>query len=224
VRFQTLLEARWILLVLLTFSAISSRVSHWLNLFWVPLILGTVYFFRDPNRTTPADGDAIVAAADGKIVGIDETFEPEVLNAIARRVAIFLSVFDVHTNRAPIDGKITYVRSHRGSFLDARHPDASRRNAYQTWAFESARATLVVRQVAGAVARCIVGWSEVGDKLKKGERFGMIRFGSRTEIYMPMDSEIRVKIGERVKGGESVIAKLSSKDKMHSQGLSQSFL
>jgi len=224
VRVQTLLEARWILLVLLISSAISTKLNCWLNVFWIPLILGTVYFFRDPDREAPTDTDAIVAAADGKIVAVDETFEPEVLHAMARRVAIFLSVLDVHTNRAPIDGKITYSWDHEGKFLDARHSDASHRNAHRTWVFESPRATLVVRQIAGAAARRIVGWSKVGDKLKKGERFGMIRFGSRTEIYMPIDCEINVRIGDHVKGGVSVIAKLSSKDNMYSQSMPYTFL
>jgi phosphatidylserine decarboxylase len=206
VRFQTLLEARWILLVLLLFSAFSARLNRWLSLFWTLLVGATLYFFRDPNRRPPSDRDAIVASADGKIVGIDETFEPEVINAPAKRVAIFLSVFDVHINRAPIDGEITYSRRHDGSFLDARDPDASRRNAFLTWAFESPRATIVVRQIAGALARRLIGWSKVGDKIRKGERFGMIRFGSRTEVYLPIDCDVSVRIGEHVKGGETVIA------------------
>jgi phosphatidylserine decarboxylase len=218
VRFQTLLEARWILLVLFVGFTISIRINSLLNVFWAPLIVGTFYFFRDPNRKTPSDCDAVVAAADGRIVAIDETFESEVLNATMRRVSIFLSVFDVHVNRAPIDGEIIYSCPHHGHFLDARHPEATGRNAYRTWAFESPRATLVVHQIAGALARRIVGWSKVGDELKKGERFGMIRFGSRLEVYLPIDCEVSVKVGERVKAGESVIARFSSKHKMQLQG------
>lgn len=216
-RFQTLLEARWVLLVLVVAFAISMRINSLLNVFWAPLILGTLYFFRDPNRKTPSDCTAVVAAADGRIVGIDETLEPEVFNTITRRVAIFLSVFDVHVNRAPIDGEITYSCSHCGHFFYVGHPDATRRNAYRTWAFQSPDTRLVVRQIAGALARRIVGWSKVGDQLKKGDRFGMIRFGSRLEVYLPIDCEISVRVGERVKGGESVIAKLSSKHEMKFQ-------
>jgi phosphatidylserine decarboxylase len=216
-RFQTLREARWILLLLFVFITISARINRWLNVIWTAAILGTVYFFRDPNRDTPSDGDAIVAPADGRIVSIEETFESEVLNAVARRVAIFLSVFDVHVNRAPIDGIITYLRSHSGEYLDARHPDATRENAYKTWAFDNPQATLVVRQIAGAVARRIVAWSKVGDKIRKGDHFGMIRFGSRTEVYLPIDCTISVSVGDRVKGGETVIARLTSKRNLHSQ-------
>jgi len=111
-RFQTLREARWILLVLFVLIAISVRINSWLNIIWTGLILGTLYFFRDPNRNTPSDSRVIVAAADGRIVCIDETFESEVLKTVATRVAIFLSVFDVHVNRAPIDGEITWLLSH----------------------------------------------------------------------------------------------------------------
>ena len=126
-----------------------------------------------------------------------------------RRVAIFLSVFDVHTNRAPIDGRIIYREHHEGLCLDARHPDCSVRNEAMTWAFENPRTTLVVRQITGAIARRIVGWSQVGDTLQKGERFGMIRFGSRTEIYLPVTATVLVKVGDRVAGGSSPIARLS---------------
>ena len=125
-----------------------------------------------------------------------------------RRVAIFLSVFDVHTNRAPIAGRVIYRRHHQGLCLDARKPECSDRNEAMTWGFENPRGVLVVRQITGAIARRIVGWSEVGDELGKGERFGMIRFGSRTEVYLPLDATILVKVGERVAGGATPIARL----------------
>ena len=126
-----------------------------------------------------------------------------------KRVGIFLSVFDVHTNRAPIDGRITYRQHREGLCLDARSPDCSGKNESMTWAFENPRATLVVKQLTGAIARRIVGWSKVGDELKKGERFGMIRFGSRTEVYLPLDATVLVKVGDRVVGGATVIARLA---------------
>jgi phosphatidylserine decarboxylase len=126
-----------------------------------------------------------------------------------RRVAIFLSVFDVHTNRAPIDGRIIYRRHHEGLCLDARKPECSEKNEAMTWGFENPRAILVVRQITGAIARRIVGWSQVGDQLQKGERFGMIRFGSRTEVYLPLDATVLVKVGDRVAGGATAIARLT---------------
>jgi phosphatidylserine decarboxylase len=143
------------------------------------------------------------------VVEIIEREEPEVVRQTMRRVAIFLSVFDVHTNRAPIDGRIIYRRHHEGLCLDARKPECSEKNEAMTWGFENPRAILVVRQITGAIARRIVGWSQVGDQLQKGERFGMIRFGSRTEVYLPLDATVLVKVGDRVAGGATAIARLT---------------
>ncbi len=207
-RSQTLYEARWIFAVLLGLTALSLWLYPWLAILWVLFIFYTFYFFRDPDREAPADPDAVVAAADGVIVEIKEMVEPEVVKQPMKRVAIFLSVFDVHTNRAPVNGRVTYCQHYVGKFLDARHPDATHLNEYQTWAFENPRATLVVRQITGAIARRIVAWSKVGDEVTKGERFGMIRFGSRTEVYLPTTATVEVKIGDKVKGGETVIARL----------------
>ena len=208
-RFQTLFEARWIFLVLLLLGALSLLLTPWLALLFLVLIGCTFAFFRDPDRVVPADADLVVAAADGVVVEITELEETEVVRETMRRVAIFLSVFDVHTNRAPIDGRIIYREHHEGLCLDARNPECSTKNEAMTWAFENPRATLVVRQITGAIARRIVGWSQVGDRLEKGERFGMIRFGSRTEVYLPLSATVLVKVGDRVAGGASVIARLS---------------
>lgn len=207
-RFQTLFEARWIFLVLLLLAFASLFFSFWLALVWLLLILYTFAFFRDPERPIPSDARSVVAAADGVVVQIAEMEEDEVLHRRMRRVAIFLSVFDVHVNRAPVAGRITYRTHREGLCLDARNPDCSGKNEAMTWAFENGKTTLVVRQLTGAIARRIVAWSEVGDQLAKGERFGMIRFGSRTEVYLPLDAEVRVQVGERVAGGRSVIAML----------------
>ena len=208
-RFQTLFEARWILVVLLVLATVSLLVSSWLSLFWVALIAYTFVFFRDPERATPADPDLVVAAADGVVVEIADLEETEVVRQTMRRVSIFLSVFDVHTNRAPIDGRVVYREHREGLCLDARNPNCSLQNEAMTWAFENPRATLVVRQITGAIARRIVGWSQVGDVLRKGERFGMIRFGSRTEVFLPLTATVLVKVGDRVAGGASAIARLS---------------
>jgi phosphatidylserine decarboxylase len=134
--------------------------------------------------------------------------ENEILKAKTRRVGIFLSIFDVHTNRAPIDGRIVYRQHREGLCLDARRPDCSEKNESMTWAFQNPRATIVVRQLTGAIARRIVAWAEVGDELKKGDRFGMIRFGSRTELYLPLNAEVFVKVGDHVLGGSTIIARL----------------
>ena len=208
-RFQTLYEARWIFIVLALLGVTSFFISFWLLLPLILLTMYTVWFFRDPARVSPDDPDAVLAAADGTVADIVEIEEVEVLHARQKRVGIFLSVFDVHTNRAPVGGKIIYRRAHAGLCLDARHADCTTKNRAMTWAFQNARGTFVVRQLTGMIARRIVGWSKVGNELKKGERFGMIRFGSRTEVYLPLDAVVVVKVGDRVRGGSSIIARLS---------------
>ena len=221
-RWQTLYEARWIFAVLVILGVASSfffsLVAHlipaigwiapWFSLLWLLLILYTFYFFRDPERVIPADETAVVAAADGLVVEITDIEEPEVLKQTMRRVAIFLSVFDVHTNRSPISGKVIYSERKVGKMLDARHPDATRLNECRTWGIENSHAKIVVRQITGAIARRIVAWAQVGQEVSRGERFGMIRFGSRTEVYLPTNAEIVVKIGDRVQSGVTIIARL----------------
>src|SRR4051812_1382126 len=208
-RSQTLYEARWIFVVLALLALASALFFPWLLLLVVLLTIYVFWFFRDPARMSPSDADAVVAAADGKVADIVEIDEPEVIHARQKRVGIFLSVFDVHTNRAPVDGRIIYKKAHAGLCLDARHADCTTKNRALTWAFQNSRGIFVVRQLTGMIARRIVGWSNVGDELKKGERFGMIRFGSRTEVYLPLTAAVVVKIGDRVAGGSTVIARLA---------------
>lgn len=208
-RFQTLFEGRHIFAVVLVLGG----AGLWLHWTWLVVLAGLlvifcINFFRDPEREIPGGDDVVVAAADGVVADIEELDENEVLKTKCRRVGIFLSVFDVHVNKAPIAGRITYRQHHPGLYLDARDPECSKKNEALTWAIEGAKATLVIRQITGAIARRIVPWSQVGDVVPKGFRFGMIRFGSRTEIYLPMTATVEVKIGDRVAGARSVIARL----------------
>lgn len=212
-RFQTLYEGRLFFAILLALIIIG-WVLGW-GLLILVAVLGLIFclnFFRDPDRPIPPGDEVVVAGADGVVADIIEIDEEEVLKTKCRRVGIFLSVFDVHVNKAPIAGKIIYTKHYPGTYpgpyLDARNPDCSKFNEALTWAFQGAKATLVVRQITGAIARRIVPWSKVDDTVEKGFRFGMIRFGSRTEIYLPLDAEVTVKVGDRVKGAESVIARL----------------
>ena len=207
-RLKTLLEARWILLSFALLAVAGAAFSALLWWFFLLLILFTVAFFRDPERAVAADPNLIVAPADGTVVDIVESDENQVLKTRTRRVGIFLSIFDVHTNRAPIDGRVVYRQHRAGLCLDARRADCSEKNESMTWAFENSRITIVVRQITGAIARRIVAWVEIGDELKKGERFGMIRFGSRTELYLPLNAEVLVKTGDHVLGGSTIIARL----------------
>ena len=208
-RFQTLFEGRHIFAVLFALLIAAVVVNWWwLVIVCALLVLFCVNFFRDPEREIPPGDDVVVAAADGVVMDILEIDEDEVLKTKCRRVGIFLSVFDVHVNRTPIAGKITYTQHHPGKYLDARNPECSKQNEALTWAFAGTKATLVVRQITGAIARRIVPWAQVGQSVEKGFRFGMIRFGSRTEIYLPLDAEVTVKIGDKVAGGQTVIARL----------------
>jgi phosphatidylserine decarboxylase len=207
-RFQTISEARWILAILLVLALLGWLFSGWLALIFFILIAYTFYFFRDPERESPADPKTIVAAADGVVADIVEIDEPDLLKTKTRRIGIFLSIFDVHTNRAPIDGKIIYRQHREGLCLDARSVDCADKNEAMTWGFENPRGLIVVRQLTGAIARRIVAWAQVGDELHKGERFGMIRFGSRTEVYLPLAADVLVKVGDHVAGGSTIIARL----------------
>ena len=207
-RLQAFWEARWIFAFLTVLAIVFGFFSAWAFWFFVLLLLCTIAFFRDPDRAAPTDPNVIVAAADGTVMDIVELEENEVLKNESRRVGIFLSVFDVHTNRAPIDGRVVYRQHRPGLCLDARRPDCSEKNESMTWAFENARVTVVVRQITGAIARRIVAWANVGDELKTGERFGMIRFGSRTELYFPLSATVLVKVGDHVAGGSTPIARL----------------
>lgn len=194
---RTLLEGKWPILI---FAALSGGVMMWRPILSVvPLaLLGfTISFFRDPEARVPADEKLIVAPATGKIVEIH-----------GNRVAIFLSVFDVHVQRAPMAGTIKRVEYCAGKFLDVRHPDASAMNEYRLIEMETADGYRVsVKQIAGLIARRIVGWAGEGATVAKGERIGMIRFGSRVELSLPADTEILAKMGEYAVGGETIVAR-----------------
>ena len=208
-RLKTLWEARWVLSLLALLAVAGAAFSAWLWWFFFLLFLFTVAFFRDPERTAPVDPNLIVAPADGTIMDIVESDESQVLKTRTRRIGIFLSIFDVHTNRAPVDGRVIYRQHRAGLCLDARRADCSKKNESMTWPFENPRVTIVVRQITGAIARRIVAWAQIGDELRKGERFGMIRFGSRTELYLPLNAEVLVKTGDHVLGGSTIIARLA---------------
>jgi phosphatidylserine decarboxylase len=170
------------------------------------LFIYVLYFFRDPERIISSDPQDIVSPADGKIIAVDEIVEDYFTKQKMKRVAVFLSVFDVHVNRSPVEGKVLKSHHHAGEFLDARNPEIDVKNEAQNWLIETSHGMVVVRQIAGLIARRIVAWSQEGDVLTKGHRFGMIRFGSRTDVFLPLDCEIHVQVGQRVEGGSTVIA------------------
>jgi phosphatidylserine decarboxylase len=173
----------------------------------IPLTLFVTYFFRDPERTIPADPNVIVSAADGIVVTVEEMEEPDFHLGPMIRIAVFLSVFDVHVNRSPAQGVVKSTIYRAGKFLDARHAEASSRNECRSWWLETPRGPLAVRQIAGLIARRIVAWSKEGETLERGQRLGMIRFGSRTEVFVPTGSAILVKPGDRVAGASTPLAR-----------------
>ena len=168
-------------------------------------LLFTMNFFRDPPRRIPSEPGLMVSPADGVVVEIADMNEPEFLNVPCTRVAIFLTVFNVHINRSPCEGVVRAMKYKPGKFLDVRHPDCSTLNESNTIHLGD----VVVKQIAGLIARRIVCEAKPNDKLSRGEKFGMIKFGSRTELYIPKDQvqEIRVKLKDKVKGGETIIAR-----------------
>jgi phosphatidylserine decarboxylase len=211
VKFRALGESLQILGVLAAGFLATAVSFPVLSPVFAALLLFSLYFFRDPERQPPRDETLAVAPADGAVVEVKETAEIQFINHRVRRVTIFLSIFDVHVNRSPIAGRITHSEPMTGRFLDARNPASSEINARRTWAIKGKGTTIVVRQITGAIARRICAWKRVGDTVERGERFGMIRFGSRTEVDLPLESEILVRPGERVRGGETPIARLSVK-------------
>jgi len=163
-------------------------------------------FFRDPDRTAPDLPGAVLAPADGRVMGITELVDPWV--GPAARVSIFLSPLDVHVNRAPIGGAVKSVEYVAGRFLAAYRPEASEQNERCAVGLDGERARVTVTQISGVLARRIVCRVRPGDTLRAGERYGLIRFGSRTDLVVPRGTELRVRVGDRVRGGKSVMGVL----------------
>jgi phosphatidylserine decarboxylase len=178
----------------------------WLALPLVLLAAFMAYFFRDPHRIAPDDPTVVVAPADGRVTRVG-SIAPEQA-AAPNVVSIFLSPLDVHINRAPIAGEITDVTFTRGRFLMATRAEASMVNEQNALTIRGERITVVCRQIAGVLARRIVCWKRAGDRLALGERFGLIKFSSRTDVVLPPEVEITVKIGARVRGGVSIIGRI----------------
>ena len=163
-------------------------------------------FFRDPDRTAPALPGAVLAPADGRVMVITEAVDPWVGPAV--RVSIFLSPLDVHVNRAPIGGLVKNVEYVAGRFLAAYRPEASEQNERCATSLDGDRARVTVTQISGVLARRIVCRVRPGDTVRAGERYGLIRFGSRTDLVLPRGADLRVRVGDRVRGGESVMGVL----------------
>lgn len=190
----------------------SATGEWWLVCFGAPVLLLGIYsicFFRDPKRRVPTDPGLVVSAADGTIVGVEDFTETPYYSGPCKRVSIFLSLFNVHVNRAPATGTVSEIQYRPGKFLDARLPETSDANEAMNVYLATEHGPMTVRQISGLVARRIVCRCRIGDRLERGEKFGMIKFGSRTEIYLPPNTEVLVKVGDKVKAGETVISRFA---------------
>jgi phosphatidylserine decarboxylase len=175
------------------------------------LALWVAYFFRDPERTGERGANIVVAPADGKLIMITEVDEPAFIGGRATRLSIFMNVFNVHVNRYPVDGTVQYVHYNKGKFLNAAAEKSSLENEQSSVGIESGQYRILVRQIAGLVARRIVTYSQKGQHVKQGDRMGLIRFGSRVDVFLPTDAKLRVELGTLTTAGTTVLAELPSR-------------
>jgi len=182
----------------------------WKNTAVVSLLLTlfVLYFFRDPERTVPQDAGAVVSPADGKVIVVKDIFEPTYLKQEVKQISIFLSVFNVHVNRSPISGTVETVKYNPGKFHVASVDKASLDNEQTAMVISDGKHKVLVKQIAGLIARRILCYAEPGVAIRTGERYGLIRFGSRVDIFLPKDADLKVKVGDRVTGARDIIAVL----------------
>ena len=181
----------------------------WLAAFVLLLLaLWVAYFFRDPERTGERGARLVVSPADGKLIMITEVDEPSFIGGRAIRMSIFMNVFNVHVNRYPIDGVVKYVHYNKGKFFNAAAEKSSLENEQMSVGIETGRHRVLVRQIAGLIARRIVTYSKLGQTVKQGDRMGIIRFGSRVDVFIPVASTLRAKVGDITVAGVTILAEL----------------
>jgi len=182
----------------------------WKNTAAVSLVLTlfVLFFFRDPERSVPQGAGVVVSPADGRVIVVKDIFEPTYLKQDVKQISIFLSVFNVHVNRSPISGTVEIVKYNPGKFHVASVDKASLDNEQTAMVISDGKHKVLVKQIAGLIARRILCYAKPGDAIRSGERYGLIRFGSRVDIFLPKDTDLKVKVGDRIKGSRDVIAVL----------------
>ena len=181
----------------------------WLAAFVLLLLaLWVAYFFRDPERLGERGPSLVVSPADGKLIMITEVDEPSFIKGRAIRLSIFMNVFNVHVNRYPVDGIVRYVHYNKGKFLNAAAEKSSLENEQMSVGIDTGRYRLLVRQIAGLIARRIVTYSKMDEKVRQGERMGIIRFGSRVDVFLPHGSKVRAKLGDLTTAGVTILGDL----------------
>jgi phosphatidylserine decarboxylase len=196
-------------IVIMSAAFVTSLIAMLLLGIWVFFVAFALYFFRDPTPNVPSDAQSIVSPAHGKVDLIEDTEEPEFMGGRCRRISIFLSVIDVHVESSPISGKVVLAKHTCGEFISALKAAECRKNENLLIGLESSERPgekLAVRLVAGMIARRIVPWVKVNDTVQRGERISLIQFGSRCDLYLPLTTEIKVRLGQHVLGGETVVA------------------
>jgi phosphatidylserine decarboxylase len=184
-------------------------LSGTLFVLWVLFVVFTFYFFRDPDPMTPAAPNLVIAPGHGKVDTIDTTTEPKFMGGECQRISIFLSVFDVHVQNAPVTGRVAYFKHNPGQYLNAMRADCADFNENVLIGIESVDPSgekIGMRLIAGLIARRIVPWIAENDAVQRGERISLIQFGSRVNVYLPKHAKIKVKLGDRVVGGNSILA------------------
>lgn len=185
-------------------------LDKWISLVPFVLVSFMIFFFRDPDRTTPAGDEDFISPADGRVILIQNVYEERFLKADAVEISIFMSPLNVHVNRSPCDGIVKDVIYTAGKFFPAFKPEASLHNESISILLETKKGLILIRQVAGSIARRAVCRAKNGEALQKGERFGIIKFSSRVDIYLPKDTSVRIKLGEQVRAGETIIGETIS--------------
>jgi phosphatidylserine decarboxylase len=200
----------WVFILPLAGATAMLIASNWTWAGFVTLVftLFVLFFFRDPDRTVSEGRGVVVAPADGRVVVIKDTFESDYLKQDVKQISIFLSIFDVHVNRSPIKGIVEIVKYNPGKFHIASLDKASLHNEQTAMVIVDRKQKILVKQIAGIIARRIVCYAMPGDLIKRGERYGLIRFGSRVDIFLPKDAEIKMKVGDRVRGARDIIGLL----------------
>ena len=196
---------------LAAFFTLVFAIVHWISITLVFLLITflVVNFFRDPERIVPDEPGLVVSPADGKVIRVEEAEETFFLKRRAIKISIFMTIFNVHVNRMPYSGKVKTVKHWPGRFVSANKNRASVENERNAVLLDiDGERQLLVVQVAGLIARRIVCWAKPGDFVARGERYGMIRFGSRLDVFVPLNSNIKVKRGDKVRAGESVLCQL----------------
>lgn len=181
----------------------------WLAAFLLLLLaLWVAYFFRDPERTGERGASLVTSPADGKLIMITEVDEPSFVKGRATRLSIFMNVFNVHVNRYPVDGAVSYINYNKGKFFNAAAEKSSLENEQMSVGIDTGRHRILVRQIAGLIARRIVTYSKLGETVRQGDRMGIIRFGSRVDVFIPVNSTLRAKVGDITIAGVTVLAHL----------------